>query len=1557
MDVPLRLLLVADPSAAAQAVEPLQRHTAVEAALAPTPAVLAAALRSAVWDAVLLVPGGPVADDDAAAALAASPAAPPLIVVTAGGVPPALAAVAALALPPGGIDALPFVLTSLAAERSAERLAATLEVGGDSAPAFVATANATLAAGVRAAAGVAGFAALVPAAPASPSGVFVAAANATLAASARATAALPEALAAAAHAPPEASAPDAAPEPVPDLAPEVPPAAPRRPLPMMTREAEALAQSLPVGVYRSSPDGRILYANPALAEVLGVESVEALARIDVRRDLGYPRDAFAAELLRCGAVRNHTVGWTNPRGERVYTRENARAVLDGAGRLVCYEGTMEDVTADVLAREDERMRARHHEAIVRFSEAADVSGSPDGLARAAVDALLAATQADWTLLVLRDAAGAGRNTVAASAGCLPGAAAASLSADPVFGGIPVMPEPVLLRDAESPRVSWLPASIAELLRAHGMRALGCFPMHRAGTPLGALVVGYSAPHTFSPGERQAAEVLAWHLAGHLARAGAEQDLRDSEASLRFIAARSAQTLYRLRYTPSGTTFDYLSPAVEALTGYAPDALAAAGGLAALVERRTVFAGAGLFEAPDPAATHYHAVYRLRTQSGGTRWVENHAYPWHDDAGETVGLVGALQDVTERQLRDDALADEAQQALARQSALVELARLDRAEDVFGRAAELACEAAGADAASVWLTDGPAVACRAHYAPAAPDAPPALPAGALAVVLGAIDGPRALAVDDALADARLGTSAGRALAAALGGRAFVAAPVRRGTETVGLLLVCRTDAAPGEAPPAAWTEAETDFAGALADAVALAAERAERAGAERALRRSEARYRVLADLTSDYAFAASTDDAGQPAVEWTTDTFERLTGYLPAEALAPATLRTLVHPESRAAVRAAAAELARTGQTRVEARVVTRDGQTRWLQHSARIGARLPGGRALVYHSGEDVSERKRFEADLVSAREAAEASRAEAETMVRLKTAFLANMSHEIRTPLTAILGYSELLADEVSGDQQALVGSISSSGHRLLDTLNSVLDLAQLEADGVRPELRPVDVAAEVRQAVGALGALAMRRGLSLDVTTDGAATAALDAACLGRIVTNLVGNALKFTETGGVVVAVDTAPLPDGSGPGVRLRVRDTGIGIPEAFRPHLFDEFRQETDGEARSHEGSGLGLAITQRLTRLMGGTIAVESRRPGGSTFTVTFPALVAALPGPDDPSRARPALPAAGPADVRPAGARHARALFPTRPADSLPGAPPLPPRNPAAPDRLPAVALDLQGSTPSPSLPAAPAQTAMFDFRFSSSRAPSAPPAPAAPSREPAPEVEWAVAPPVLAPVRFAPPASDAPPATGPTAAEPTPDVLAWAFAPDAPAPEALVPEAPAAPETPRPAWPVDPAAGGRPPVMIVRPARPDAPRVEPPTEAPAVPEAPPPPVDGGEPRLPILVVEDNLDTRVLLDRILRGAYAVTAVGDARSALTAMAQTRFRALVLDINLGGKETGTDILRVARSLDGYADVFAVALTAYALPGDRERLLESGFDEYISKPFTRQSLTDALSLGIRT
>ncbi|MEM1115580.1 MAG: response regulator [Bacteroidota bacterium] len=200
----------------------------------------------------------------------------------------------------------------------------------------------------------------------------------------------------------------------------------------------------------------------------------------------------------------------------------------------------------------------------------------------------------------------------------------------------------------------------------------------------------------------------------------------------------------------------------------------------------------------------------------------------------------------------------------------------------------------------------------------------------------------------------------------------------------------------------------------------------------------------------------------------------------------------------------------------------------------------------------------------------------------------------------------------------------------------------------------------------------------------------------------------------------------------------------------------------------------------------------------------------------------------------------------------------------------------------------------------------------------------------------------DAPGApTGPTGSDPSTPMLDSSFS----RPPADSPSTSSAPEAE--------TAEMDEPVLIVRAksdsAASDLPEVSPPEEATIVEE----PDEDRQPA--VLVVEDNDDTRMLLERILRSTYDVRAVGDARSALLAMNEVRFAGLVLDINLGGKETGADVLRIARSLSGYEDVFAIALTAYALPGDRERLLESGFNEYISKPFTRQSLMETLSAGI--
>ena len=1494
---PLRLLVVATPEAAARVVTTVRKSAPVDASLAPTAAALSEALATGGWDGVLVVPGGSVADGGVARAMHDQSV--PVIVVGPS-VPDTLASCATLALVWEGLEALPTLLASLGTPA-----------------AFVGRANAFFADDARQR-------------DALPE---------ALATASRRTARHPQArpLALPAHTATASAAP-APPPPAPAGGDEAQDAAPD-PTPS-DLGADALAQHLPIGVYRSTPDGRILYANPALATLLGCSSVEGLAAIDVRSDLGYPRDAFREEIERTGHVRNLIVTWTDRTGRTVHTRENARAVTDDDGQLLHYEGTMEDVTAEVSAREADRVRVRQHEAVASFAEAAETASQLPHLQTAAVEAVRYAIEADWAVFVehTRDADGQGHNRCAVWTDAFPSEAAEMLDADPVFQSLPVLPQTVLLRDVASRPDGWLPPSLMDVLQSQGYRSVGVFPLLRAGLPLGAFVVGFRAPHTYTPSEQQAAEALAWHLAGHLARHHAERDLSDSEASLRFIAEHTGLVLYRLRYAPDGLVFDYLSPSVEALLGYTADEIEAAGGITAFIETREVISGDGLLDGPLAGVCdqHYRALYRFTDKGGRGLWVENNAYVWCE-GDEAVGLVGVFQDVTERRREEEAQADAAQQLLARQAALVDLARHhhEGTEALLHRVGERACEASGADGASVWLAEGAWMTCQACVAPmgSREPAPTSVPIETFDAALERFRGRRALVVDDAADGEALRELGFGAYHDAFAPCALLAAPVRRGGEAIGLVVLHRTDG------PHAWSEGETDFAAALADAVALALEHAERARAETALRRSEARYRALSDLTTDYAFALHRRPSGESLVAWATDGFERTTGHPVDDLFDDEGLAALVPPSTLAEARRALAPETADGTAR-EFQIRTSNGTSRWVSHRARVAETAADGTVLEYHTGQDVTQHKQHEAEMIAAREAAEAGREAAEEMARLKSAFLANMSHEIRTPLTSIFGYADLLGGELSGQQLEYVQLIERGGRRLFDTLNSVLDLARLEADGVRPTLEPVRVGQEVGQVARALAPLAAEKGIELVVDADDRTEARLDASCLARIVSNLIGNAIKFTETGGVRVTVDSG---DGE---VRVRVADTGIGIAEKFLPHLFDEFRQEEIGDARSHEGSGLGLSITSRLVGLLGGEITVTSRRPGGSMFTVTFPSLPApSQDGAESPlghsaDDAAPVASDAAPLDTLEA-APDIAAYAPSGDGLSVP-LPEGSPLSDAVPQTDPAaLAFDLSFLTrPAPaSLPASAlslvetAPTAMHDPRFGSTptqaptgseptHGPIAPNAPL-PDASPAPLVPAFAA-------SFVTSLSDAssPAPFSPATAEPA--AAAWPTgSPDAPQPQTPPADAPA-----------DVMARHE-PVMLVRPAREPEPRPE---------------IDPDDDRPSILVVEDNADTRLLLERILRAQYRVTAVADARSALVEMNRQQFEGFVLDINLGGKETGADVLRIARTLEGYADVYAIALTAYALPGDRERLLENGFNEYISKPFTRQSLLDALATGVR-
>lgn len=224
---------------------------------------------------------------------------------------------------------------------------------------------------------------------------------------------------------------------------------------------------------------------------------------------------------------------------------------------------------------------------------------------------------------------------------------------------------------------------------------------------------------------------------------------------------------------------------------------------------------------------------------------------------------------------------------------------------------------------------------------------------------------------------------------------------------------------------------------------------------------------------------------------------------------------------------------------------------------------------------------------------------------KAKDRFLAVMSHEMRTPLNAILGYADLLDMELDGElvegQRQQVDRIRFGSRHLLDLINDLLDLARLDARRLDLDVRPVDLEAVIEEVTALLEAQASGKAITLKAEPCGndVPHVLADLQRLRQILTNLVGNAIKFTEQGGITIRCESKRR-DGM---VSVVVRDTGIGISPDALPLVFTEFYQADDELTRRRGGSGLGLAIAQRLAQLMGGHITVDSELGGGSTFTI------------------------------------------------------------------------------------------------------------------------------------------------------------------------------------------------------------------------------------------------------------------------------------------------------------------------------------------------------------------
>ena len=286
----------------------------------------------------------------------------------------------------------------------------------------------------------------------------------------------------------------------------------------------------------------------------------------------------------------------------------------------------------------------------------------------------------------------------------------------------------------------------------------------------------------------------------------------------------------------------------------------------------------------------------------------------------------------------------------------------------------------------------------------------------------------------------------------------------------------------------------------------------------------------------------------------------------------------------------------------------------------IGQLTRGFNDMLTHLQErELTLADRNQALELAAREATLA-RESAEQALRFKSMFLANMSHEIRTPMNGILGITEILLESrLNAQQKEHVGTVLHSGRALLNIINDILDFSKIEAGKL--VLTPSSFALSVffQELLDLFAQQARQQGLKLSLQVDPAVPEWIwaDAGRLRQILANLVGNAIKFTPSGSVILRVRAAAAQR---PSLALvfEVIDTGIGISDAQHSQIFEEFNQGDSSAARRHGGTGLGLSIALRLARLMNGSMALQSRQGHGSTFTLNILAAVGMVPASQSP---------------------------------------------------------------------------------------------------------------------------------------------------------------------------------------------------------------------------------------------------------------------------------------------------------------------------------------------------
>jgi PAS domain S-box-containing protein len=416
---------------------------------------------------------------------------------------------------------------------------------------------------------------------------------------------------------------------------------------------------------------------------------------------------------------------------------------------------------------------------------------------------------------------------------------------------------------------------------------------------------------------------------------------------------------------------------------------------------------------------------------------------------------------------------------------------------------------------------------------------------------------------------------------------------------------------------------DAQGRVSQIVVVSRDVTERREAERALRENEQKYRELVMLANSIILRWSRDGR----ITFLNEFGQRFFGYTEAEICGRHVIGTIV-PETESGGRdlrllmdEICADPAAFEQNANEC--MRRNGERAWIAWTNKVVLDPQGRVAEILSICLDITARKRVEEELRAAQatleervlvrttELAEA-RDRAEAADRVKSAFLATMSHELRTPLNSIIGFTGILLQGLAGplnsEQAKQLEMVRSSARHLLALINDVLDISKIEAGQLQITREPFDLRASITKVVGLVKPLAEKKGLALRAQLPPELGQNVsDPRRVEQILLNLLNNAIKFTEQGGVTLKAefvpDTIHTPRSA---LRITIADTGIGIKPEDLTKLFQPFQQIDTGLTRNHDGTGLGLAICRRLADLLGGEIHAESVWQQGSNFSFILP---------------------------------------------------------------------------------------------------------------------------------------------------------------------------------------------------------------------------------------------------------------------------------------------------------------------------------------------------------------